>query len=70
MIAVLVAGYVIITIRVALGMRRIGRSFRVWFVISLFLTALPALVVLIWHHYGWLFRGEPTPEDHQKDIVP
>ena len=70
LIGVLLAGYVVITVRVALAMRRIGRSFRRWFVISLGLTALPALVFMVWHYYGWLFRGEPAPASHQKDIVP
>ncbi len=70
LIAVLAAGYVVITVRVALAMRRIGKPFPVWFAISLFCTALPALVVLLWHHFGWLFRGDPRPAHHQKDIVP
>ena len=46
----LIAAYVLLCVRVALRMKRIGRSPVAWFFITMLLTALPAAIVLLRHH--------------------
>ena len=67
MFGLLGLGYVVISIRVALAMRKMGRSFWRWLPLCLCLTALPALAVIIWAQFGWLFRGEPDPRHTQRE---
>ena len=55
--------YVLMTYRVARQMRRIGRNGYVWFVVSFFLTAVPASFMLVWHNFGWLVKKGGHPPD-------
>ena len=58
--------YIMISLRVALQVRKIGRRPLPWFFITLFFTAIPAAMLFLWHNFGWLVRGEsrPTPESY------
>jgi DNA-directed RNA polymerase subunit RPC12/RpoP len=53
--------YVIMSVRVARQMRRLGRSPVRWFVITLLFTAIPASFVFLWYNFGWLVRRPEAP---------
>ena len=49
MIALMIAAYFIVCVRMTLRMARIGRSPWLWFFITFFLTGIPAMIVLFRH---------------------
>jgi len=55
--------YLIMTVRVAGQMARIGRSPVRWFFISLFFTAIPSSIVLLHHRFAWLTDKDAPPPD-------
>ncbi len=62
-ILVIGAFYVFMSVRVAVQMGKLGRSTARWLFITLFFTAIPAGVVLLWHNFGWLIRSQRYPDD-------
>lgn len=62
LLAVLVVLYVGTSVRVAMQVRRTGRNALLWFFITLFLTAIPAAVLLLWHNSAWLRRREASKD--------
>ena len=59
--------YVIMSVRVARQMRRLGRSPVRWFFITLFFTAIPASMVFLWHNFGWMFRRREAPSGGEEE---
>ena len=59
--------YVVMSVRVARQMRRLGRSPVRWFFITLFFTAIPASFVFLWHNFGWMFRRHADPPDDEDE---
>jgi len=62
--------YVVMSVRVALQMRRIGRRPVRWFFITFFFTAIPSAVVLLRHRFAWLFRKDSRTARRSGDRPP
>ena len=62
MVAVAGVFYVLMSIRVAMQVKKIGHNPVTWFFITLFLTAIPAGFLFLWHNFGWLIRGDRRPD--------
>ncbi len=54
---------IFLSVRVSRQMGRAGRSATRWFFITLFLSAIPAGIVMLWHNFGWLVRGQRNRDD-------
>lgn len=69
LIVTLVAALVISAFRIARIARRLGRSPKAWFFISLFFTAIPATIVF-WHDRAKVVTaGYAQPEDEDADAT-
>ena len=51
LIAALVVVYVLMSVRIALHAKRIGRSSVRWFLISVFFTAIPAMILFNYEYF-------------------
>ncbi len=63
----IVGMYVLMTFRTAKQMGRSGRNATKWFIITFFLTAIPAGIVLLWDNFGWLITGDKASEGGTAD---
>ena len=57
MLVVFLVAWVALALHAGLGVRRYGRRWWVWFLVSLFLTVLPAAIVTYVDHYRLLRRA-------------
>ena len=64
MVLLLVVFQILLSVRVSRQMDKAGRSATRWFFITLFCTAIPAGVVMLWHNFGWLVRGKRSRDDN------
>jgi len=69
-IGLLIVCYLAVCLRTALRMARTGRSLWLWLLITVFLTSIPATVVLMREQFRAVGRGRRGPADEPRHERP
>lgn len=62
-VGVLVVFYLVLAFRAAWSMRRSGRPFALWLVLSILLTSIPAMLLLMYDQYRGTCPADLADED-------